>query len=97
MSRADNWRLEPHVCRVCFSRIVSKPADDEDDDKRVYVCTCCGLQAEGHRASSLCACGTKIRKGKGQLVDAGLRCHKNQAKSPEFPAEYVASFNGVQP
>ena len=95
MSRRDEWRLEPHVCRHCFGRIASKALDDEDD-KRLYQCTHCGLEVEGHKASVLCACGTKIRKGKTSMVDAGLRCHLNAARSPEFPALYVASFAGAQ-
>ena len=97
MSRREvSWRLEPHVCRVCFGRIASRPMDDDDDDRRLYACTSCGAEAMGHKASVLCACGTKVRRGKNQLVDAGLRCHENKARSPEFPAQYVASFGGAQ-
>lgn len=98
MSRGHQWRLEPHVCRACFGRVASRPAGDEDSDHRIYACTNCGLEAEGARASVLCACGTKIRSGvqKGRYVDAGLRCHENRARSPEFPAQYVASHAGAQ-
>lgn len=97
MTRArEEWRLEPHVCRACFGRLVSRPADDADEGQRLYHCSNCGLEAEGHKPSALCACGTKLRKGKGQFVDAGLRCHENSAKSPEFPAEIVASYGGAQ-
>lgn len=95
MSRRDDWRLEPHVCRSCFSRIASREVDE--DGKRLYQCTNCGLEAEGHKPSVLCACGTKMRKGKTGFVSAGLVCHENRARSPEFPALYVASLNGVQP
>lgn len=96
MSRSrDEWRLEPHVCRVCFARIASR-VSDEDEDLRLYVCTNCGLEAEGRKASVICACGAKMPKGKGRAVDAGLRCHENRARSPEFPSLYVASLNGVQ-
>lgn len=91
----DGWRLEPHVCRSCFSRLVSRQADDEDAG-RVYLCTSCGLEGAGHRADVLCACGTKLRKGKVAWVDAGIRCHENLARSPEFPALYVASYGGAQ-
>jgi hypothetical protein len=96
VSRRDDWRIEPHVCRVCFGRVVSRELDEEAGDRQ-YVCTNCGLEAKGHRVACLCACGTKVRKGKGAFVDAGLRCHENNAKSPEFPALYVASFGGAQP
>ena len=30
------------------------------------------------------------------LVDAGIRCHENRSRSPEFPAVYVASYAGAQ-
>lgn len=97
MSRVlDEWRLEPHCCRSCFGRIASKALDDEDD-KRLYQCTHCGLEAEGHKAAVLCACGTKLPKGKGKTVSAGLQCHENKARSIEFPAVIVASFAGAQP
>ena len=95
MSRADGWRLEPHVCRSCFSRLVSKPADD-DDHHRLYHCPNCGLEAEGTRASVLCACGTKIRRGKGSFADAGLRCHANSNPTPDFPHLFVATVGGAQ-
>lgn len=32
----------------------------------------------------------------GALQDLGVRCHRNLAISPELPAQYVASFGGVQ-
>ena len=95
MSRAYTWRLEPHVCRSCFSRIVSRPLD-EDDDKRLYHCPNCGMEAEGSRASVLCACGMKVRKGKNAWIDAGVRCHLNQARSPEFVSVYTATHSGAQ-
>lgn len=93
--RPVEWRLEPHVCRCCFSRIVSRPADD-DDDKRLYHCPNCGLEAEGRQASVLCACGMKVRKGKHAWADALVRCHENRARSPEFPQLYVATVGGAQ-
>ena len=92
-------RLEPHVCRACFGRIASEPAAD---GQRRYFCACCGLEAVGHKASVVCACGIKLRKAKGDgrtsevLVDAGIRCHENRSRSPEFPAVYVASYAGAQ-
>lgn len=95
MSRGHEWHLEPHVCRCCFSRIVSRPADD-DDHRRVYHCPNCGMEAEGSRASVLCACGMKVRKGKGSFVDAGVRCHLNADRSPGFPQLYVATVGGAQ-
>lgn len=96
----SGFRLEPHVCRACFARVASFPA--ADGDARVYQCTNCGLEAEGHKASAVCACGIKMRKVKGNgrtavvMVDAGIRCHENKARSPEFPSLYTASYAGAQ-
>lgn len=92
------WRLEPHVCRVCFGRIASRQLGD----RRVYECTNCGLDGVGGKPSTICACGIKLRKSKGDgrsavtMADAGIRCHRNNAVSPEFPALYVASYGGAQ-
>lgn len=89
---ADAWRLEPHVCRACFSRLVSRP----DAGGRRYHCTNCGLEALGAGPEVLCSCGLKIRrplKGAGSghtLVDAGVRCMANPAPTPEFPSLFVA-------
>lgn len=94
MTNQDNWRLEPHCCRSCFSRIASRPTED---GHRLYQCTHCGLEAEGSKPNVVCACGTKLRRGKAAVfTDAGIRCHENKAKSPEFPAQYVASYGGAQ-
>lgn len=89
------WSLEQHCCRVCFGRIVSREIDE--DGKRLYQCSNCGLSAKGHKASVLCACGTKLNRGSGKLVDAGLRCHPNKAISPAFPSLIVCSHGGAQP
>lgn len=94
----ETWRLEPHVCRVCFGRVASR----KTDAGRLYQCTNCGAEAHGHRADVVCACGMKLRKhrcdGRSSvtLVDAGIRCHENLRRSPEFPSQYTASFGGAQ-
>lgn len=94
----SSWRLEPHVCRVCFSRISSR----KHGDARLYQCTNCGLEGIGHKPSVVCSCGLKIRKSKGDgrtaatFADAGVRCHENKAISPEFPSLYVCSYAGAQ-
>lgn len=94
-------RLEPHVCRACFGRIASEISCEETGARR-YFCACCGLDAVGHKASAVCACGLKLRKARGDgrssavLVDAGIRCHENLARTPEFPALFVASYAGAQ-
>lgn len=99
-TEADSgWQLEPHCCRNCFGRIVSRKHPDGGRD---YHCPNCGIEGSGQKPSVICACGMKLRKSKGDgrssftLVDAGLRCHLNQRQSPEFPALYVASHGGAQ-
>lgn len=95
----DCWRLEPHVCRACFARVVSAPLPGGG---RLYQCSSCGIEAEGHRAAVVCACGIKLRKARrsggsaATLVDAGVRCHENRRRSIEFPALFTASFGGAQ-
>lgn len=90
----DSWRLEPHICRACFSRLVSQ---DHGGIDRRYHCTNCGLEAVAESAAALCCCGTKIRRPtKGSksgttLVDAGIRCIVNPAPTPEMPSVIVAS------
>ena len=91
---ADGWRLEPHCCRVCFARIASTKLEHGG---RLYQCTNCGLEGEG-KPSSVCACGIKLRKARADgrsgdaRLDAGVRCHLNPSRSPEFPALYVCSY-----
>jgi hypothetical protein len=100
VSAQDAWRLEPHVCRSCFSRIASQRTDKPGE--RRFECTNCGLSAVGHKASVVCSCGIKLRKHRGDgrsgevLADAGIRCHENQKRSPEFPSLYACSFGGAQ-
>lgn len=77
------WRLEPHVCRVCFGRIVSRAADQ--DGKRLYRCACCGVSEPGASARVLCSCGVKLN-----ARSAGIRCEPNKNKTAEFPFEIVA-------
>lgn len=83
-------RLEPHVCRHCFGRLVSAPAPG---GARSYVCSNCGAAARGDAPDVLCACGLKLRNhGPGpRLVDAGLRCQPNPNPRPDFPSLFVAA------
>ena len=89
----ESWRLEPHICRACFSRLVSQGADGA---MRRYHCTNCGLEAVAPGADALCCCGTKIRRPtKGAksglaLVDAQIRCAVNPTPTPDFPSVIIA-------
>jgi hypothetical protein len=96
----DAWRLEPHVCRSCFSRLVSCSTETRvlgappAGSTRLYQCTNCGLEATGAAPEVLCACGMKIRKttrgGRSSVVlgDAGIRCMAN----PEIRADFASLF-----
>lgn len=77
------WRLEPHACRVCFGRLVSRRP--VAGGPRIYRCTNCGMEIPGARASVLCCCGMKLATGR----DAGLRCIRNPKRTPECPSEIV--------
>lgn len=79
----SSWRIEDHVCRVCFNRVLSRPADEGG---RIYRCTGCGLEAAGHAPSVVCACGMRLKNGR----DLGVRCVLNESPSPEAPVQVVA-------
>lgn len=90
-----HWALEPHVCRRCFGRLVSR----REGDETVFACSCCGLSGVG-KPGSVCCCGIRLRRSTSNgttasLVDAGVRCHPNEVQTPDFPALYVASYRGA--
>lgn len=95
----DCWRLEPHVCRQCFARVVSQKAAEGG---RRYLCTNCGLEGVSRKPSTICACGIKLRRRRSEggtaqsLTDAGVRCHENRHRTLEFPSVITASYGGVQ-
>jgi len=83
------WRLEPHVCRHCFGRLVSAPAAGGG---RWFECTNCGTHADGASPAVLCACGLMMKNPTGGLpIAVGLRCQPNPNPTPEFPSLFVAS------
>jgi hypothetical protein len=102
----DAWRLEPHVCRACFSRLVSCAtetrtlADGPLLGVRRYQCTGCGVEALGRAPDVLCSCGLKIRKatrgGRSSVVltDAGIRCTPNPEIRADFSQLFVAQEVG---
>ena len=91
----EGWALEPHICRACYGRLVSKAG--EVPGWRTYLCTNCGTEASAQAASLLCCCGIKLRKptasgrSRAALIDAGIRCQVNPAPTPDFPSVIVAS------
>lgn len=77
------WAITPHVCRICFGRVLARETFDR---RKVYRCSNCGVEREGQDERAICACGIKMKNNK----DAGIRCCKNEARSPEWPGEIVA-------
>lgn len=77
-----SWRLVPHCCHACFGRLVSRPGRG---GATYYRCSNCGLERESTRPETLCACGITLRTGR----NAGLRCIRNPAPTPECPSEIV--------
>lgn len=71
-----------HACRVCFGRVMCYVHFDR---RRTFRCSCCGVSAEGKSESVICGCGIRLKSGR----DAGLRCVRNDERSPECPAEIV--------
>lgn len=77
------WKLSAHVCRACFGRILVRETFDR---RKVFRCSNCGAQREGHDSRVICCCGLKVRKG----ADMGVRCQVNEDRTPEWPGEIVA-------
>jgi hypothetical protein len=81
------FRLEQHVCRHCFGRLLSALAPGAD--ARRYVCSNCGAEAVGAAPDVLCSCGLRL-KGKGGEVDVGVRCAPNPSPTPTLPSQIIA-------
>ncbi|MFJ2528423.1 hypothetical protein [Pseudomonas helmanticensis] len=87
------WKLEPHVCKICFGRMASRPADQDFVE---LLCTNCGATSKQERVTAACCCSILLRKRNsagrsgGQMIDAGIRCTPNPARSAAFPSMYIA-------
>lgn len=94
-----HYRLEPHICRGCLSRLVSRNVPGQPG--RLYVCTNCGVELAGAAPAVACCCGTQISRPKRdgtsgyRMVDAGIRCRPNPTPTPEFPSLFVAVEDGA--
>ncbi len=80
------WTLEPHCCRICLGRVAMRKTFE---GRRIYRCTCCGVEAEGVGPQAICACGIKLRQHHGKM-DSGIRCVANASRTPENMSEFVA-------
>lgn len=81
----EGWVITPHICRVCFGRVLMREAFDR---RKTYRCSNCGAEADGASEAVVCCCGIKLKTG----ADLGVRCEVNKNRSPEFPAEITASL-----
>lgn len=85
------FELLDHACSVCGGRILlGAPVEGRGEAKRQVRCAECGAGAEvGAKArapyEALCMCGVRLSTG----ADAGLRCRKVEAPTPERPQEVI--------
>lgn len=86
------WRLTDHVCRVCFGRVLERTQTTAAGTIHIVRCANCGTELRQVPVKALCCCGLKTSAGK----DAGLRCRRNEAPSPEQPAELAVAFGEPQ-
>ncbi len=76
--------LEPHVCRHCMGRIVSRGD--------TFLCSGCGQSCTG-RPAGICGCGLTINGVRKRT--APYRCGPNPAPGPTSPTAYVVLFDGA--
>lgn len=81
-SRPDDsgWDFEPHACRNCRARVMSR---ERADGVREYRCSCCGFRGEG-KVESVCSCGHNWG-AHGHV----LKCLANPNVSVEIPFEIL--------
>lgn len=78
-----NWTLEPHLCRSCGGRLLSRPSIRSND----YRCARCGTEAEASSPEAICFCGIRV----GSIGrDAGVRCTRNPHPTHNVPDEIIA-------
>lgn len=77
------YKITDHVCRVCFGRVLVRITVDY---RKIYRCSCCGVEREGKTEAAICTCGVKLRN----KTDLGIRCMVNTQRTPECPSEIVA-------
>jgi hypothetical protein len=80
---APLWSLTDHVCRICFSRVLTRTTFD---NRKLFKCSNCETEVEDQHVTGLCCCGMKLRNKR----DAGVRCVVNQERRPECPSYIVA-------
>lgn len=84
MSANQNWAITPHVCRICFGRVLSSTTPGGG---RTFRCSNCGVEREGNDETVICTCGLRLKT----KADAGIRCLPNEVKTAECMSEIVAA------
>ena len=79
--REMQWAITDHLCRICFGRLMSRKLEN---GRLVVKCAECAAAVEGSNLD-LCCCGVALQSG----ANAGLRCMKNDARTPEQPQEII--------
>lgn len=79
--RAERWSVVDHLCRICFGRLMIRRAES---GKLVVKCAECDAAIEGSHLD-ICCCGVTLQSG----ANAGLRCMKNEARTPEQPQAII--------
>ena len=69
-----------HASRCCFARVLAR----SDGDRVFFRCSNCDVEVEGRDHRVICACGTKLRTGAGQV----LVCVEREP-TPECPSRVV--------
>ena len=75
------YSLEPHVCRYCYGRILSRPM--ENKGLKEYKCAECGHTEISDKEDIMCMCGLRVN---GKLL---TKCAPNPKKDAVDLAEYV--------
>lgn len=85
--QSQPFTLLDHACRVCGGRLLESTLGTGEQHVR---CAECGLNVDAETSArtpwqSICYCGVTLAGG----VDAGLRCMRSKARTPERPHEVV--------
>lgn len=92
-SMSPRWTLTEHVCRSCFGRVLQS-VRPERDGGHAFRCASCGTESSGANEHVICCCGLTLEGGKR---DMGVRCQRNDARSPSSKTEIVAKVKAVKP
>jgi hypothetical protein len=76
----QHWAIEPHVCRECLGRLLSRT---DEAGRTITRCADCAAAAQASH-EAMCCCGSMPPNSKVKL-----RCVRNGHVTPESPAEVI--------